>query len=101
MAIVESQKAIAQAETIAKLTTLAFFSIPPTLAASIFGKNMTVSRLVILRVSDLISKLIAWFRIDMTGWALDYARNHPLDRHFRYIFSHQLSIHLHPNHQVP
>ena len=44
MAIVESQKAIAQAETISKLTNLAFFFIPLTLCASIFGMNIKVSR---------------------------------------------------------
>ena len=44
MAIVESQKAIAQAETISKLTNLAFFFIPLTLTASIFGMNITVHR---------------------------------------------------------
>lgn len=43
MGIVESQKAIAQAETISKLTNLAFFFIPLTLCASIFGMNIKVS----------------------------------------------------------
>ncbi|KAI9771082.1 MAG: hypothetical protein M1840_002433 [Geoglossum simile] len=43
MAIVESEKAIAQAETISKLTNLAFFFIPLTLSASVFGMNMVVS----------------------------------------------------------
>ncbi|KAL8794829.1 MAG: hypothetical protein Q9195_002657 [Heterodermia aff. obscurata] len=42
MSIVESQKAIAQAETISKLTNLAFFFIPLTLTASIFGMNIVV-----------------------------------------------------------
>ena len=42
MSIVESQKAIAQAETISKLTNLAFFFIPLRLTASIFGMNITV-----------------------------------------------------------
>lgn len=42
MSIVESQKAIAQAETISKLTNLAFFFIPLTLTASIFGMNVAV-----------------------------------------------------------
>ena len=42
MSIVESQKAIAQAETISKLTNLAFFFIPLTLTASIFGTNIIV-----------------------------------------------------------
>ena len=42
MSIVESQKAIAQAETISKLTNLAFFFIPLTLTASIFGMNIAV-----------------------------------------------------------
>lgn len=45
MGIVESQKAIAQAETISKLTNLAFFFIPLTLTASIFGMNIQVSDL--------------------------------------------------------
>lgn len=43
MTILESQKAIAQAETISKLTNLAFFFIPLTLCASIFGMNIVVS----------------------------------------------------------
>ena len=42
MSIVESQKAIAQAEIISKLTNLAFFFIPLTLTASIFGMNIVV-----------------------------------------------------------
>ncbi|KAL8825399.1 MAG: hypothetical protein Q9191_004446 [Dirinaria sp. TL-2023a] len=41
MSIVESAKAIAQAEEISKLTNLAFFFIPLTLCASIFGMNIT------------------------------------------------------------
>ncbi|KAH0538038.1 hypothetical protein FGG08_005350 [Glutinoglossum americanum] len=40
MGIVESQKAIAQAETISKLTNLAFFFIPLTLTAGVFGMNI-------------------------------------------------------------
>lgn len=46
MAIVESQKAITQAETITKLTNLAFYFIPITLTASIFGMNIKVSTYV-------------------------------------------------------
>ncbi|KAH0548619.1 hypothetical protein GP486_007837 [Trichoglossum hirsutum] len=42
MGIVESQKAIAQAETISQLTNLAFFFIPLTLTAGIFGMNIVV-----------------------------------------------------------
>ena len=44
MSMVESQKSIAQAETISKLTELAFFFIPLTLTSSIFGMNIPVSR---------------------------------------------------------
>ena len=44
MAIVESQKAIAQAETISKLTNLAFFFIPLSLTASVFGMNIVVRK---------------------------------------------------------
>ena len=46
MSIVESAKAIAQAEKISKLTNLAFFFIPLTLCTSIFGMNIAVSILV-------------------------------------------------------
>ena len=42
MSIVESQEAIFQAETVSKLTNLAFFFIPLTLCASIFGMNISV-----------------------------------------------------------
>ena len=45
MSMVESQKSIVQAETISKLTKLAFFFIPLTLTASIFGMNITVNQL--------------------------------------------------------
>ena len=44
MTMVESQKAITQAETISKLTQLAFFFIPLTLCSTIFGMNIKVSR---------------------------------------------------------
>jgi Mg2+ and Co2+ transporter CorA len=43
MAILESRRAIAQAATISKLTNLAFFFIPLTLCASVFGMNIVVS----------------------------------------------------------
>lgn len=43
MSIIESQKAIAQAETVSKLTYLAFFFIPPTFVTGIFGMNVVVS----------------------------------------------------------
>jgi Mg2+ and Co2+ transporter CorA len=43
MSIIESQKAIAQAETVSKLTYLAFFFIPPTFVTGIFGMNIVVS----------------------------------------------------------
>ena len=42
MAIIESQKAITQAEEISKLTELAFFFIPLTFVASLFGMNVAV-----------------------------------------------------------
>ena len=45
MGIVESQKAIAQAESISKLTTLAFFFIPLTLCSTVLGMNIKVSPL--------------------------------------------------------
>jgi Mg2+ and Co2+ transporter CorA len=45
MAIVESQKAISQAEAISKLTNLAFVFVPLSLTASIFGMNVVVSSL--------------------------------------------------------
>ncbi|KAF2118093.1 hypothetical protein BDV96DRAFT_377625 [Lophiotrema nucula] len=40
MSIVESRKAIQEAETVSKLTKLAFFFIPLTFVASIFGMNI-------------------------------------------------------------
>ena len=43
LSIIESQKAIAQAKTVSKLTKLAFFFIPLTLSSSIFGMNTMVS----------------------------------------------------------
>lgn len=43
MSIVESQRAITQAEDVSKLTKLAFFFIPLTLSAGIFGMNIVVS----------------------------------------------------------
>lgn len=42
MSIIESQKAIAEAEGVAKLTSLAFFFIPLTFIAGIFGMNIVV-----------------------------------------------------------
>ncbi|KAB5584717.1 hypothetical protein GE09DRAFT_1067956 [Coniochaeta sp. 2T2.1] len=42
-AIDESQKAIAQAEGVAKLTTLAFFFVPLSFTTSIFGMNFELS----------------------------------------------------------
>lgn len=44
MSMVESQKAIAKAETVSKLTALAFFFIPLSFIASPFGVNFVVSR---------------------------------------------------------
>jgi Mg2+ and Co2+ transporter CorA len=43
MSILESQKGIAQAESVKQLTNLAFFFIPLTLSASLFGMNIVVS----------------------------------------------------------
>lgn len=43
MSIVESGKAIAQAEQVTRLTQLAFFFIPLTFVAGIFGMNLKVS----------------------------------------------------------
>ena len=43
MSIVESQKAISEAETVSKLTSLAFFFIPLSFIASLFGMNLVVS----------------------------------------------------------
>jgi len=42
MSIVESHKAIQQAEGVSKLTQLAFFFIPLSLVATVFGMNVTV-----------------------------------------------------------
>lgn len=43
MSIVESERAIAEAEVVSKLTHLAFFFIPLSLVAGIFGMNINVS----------------------------------------------------------
>ncbi|KAK3368463.1 hypothetical protein B0H63DRAFT_455240 [Podospora didyma] len=40
MRIVESERAIRRAETVSRLTHLAFFFIPLTLVASVFGMNV-------------------------------------------------------------
>jgi len=44
MSIVESERAIAEAEVVSKLTHLAFFFIPLSLVAGVFGMNIIVSR---------------------------------------------------------
>jgi Mg2+ and Co2+ transporter CorA len=46
MSIVESQRAIAQAEVVSKLTQLAFFFIPLTFIGTLFGMNIKVSPLI-------------------------------------------------------
>ena len=48
MSIVESQKAISEAETVSKLTALAFFFIPLSFIASVFGMNLVVSFLLFI-----------------------------------------------------
>lgn len=53
MAIVESRKAIVQAEKISKLTNLAFFFIPLTLCSSVFGMNIVVSLHTHLNLLDI------------------------------------------------
>lgn len=42
MSILESEKAIEQAEVVTRLTNLAFLFIPPTFVAGIFGMNINV-----------------------------------------------------------
>ena len=54
MSIVKSQKAILEAETVLKLTALAFFFIPLSFVASLFGINLVVSCFV------LTAKLICY-----------------------------------------
>jgi Mg2+ and Co2+ transporter CorA len=51
MSIIESQEAIAQAETVSKLTYLAFFFIPPTFVTGIFGMNIVASYFPSLLIS--------------------------------------------------
>ena len=53
MSIVESQKAISEAETVSKLTSLAFFFIPLSFIASLFGMNLVVRFL--LFITGLVS----------------------------------------------
>jgi len=48
MGIMENDRAIAETEIVSKLTNLAFFFIPLTLVASLFGMNLVVSWLPIL-----------------------------------------------------
>ncbi len=43
MSIIESEKAIQEAEEVSKLTNLAFFFIPLTLVTGVFGMNLIVS----------------------------------------------------------
>ena len=47
MSIIESEKAIQEAEEVTRLTNLAFFFIPLSLVASVFGMNVVVGPLVI------------------------------------------------------
>lgn len=42
MSLIESKKAITQAEQVTKLTQLAFFFIPLTFVAGLFGMNVRV-----------------------------------------------------------
>jgi Mg2+ and Co2+ transporter CorA len=44
MSIIESHRAIAEAVTVTKLTNLAFFFLPLTLTAAIFGSDIVVCR---------------------------------------------------------
>jgi len=44
MSIIESEKAIQEAEEVTRLTNLAFFFIPLSLVASVFGMNVIVCR---------------------------------------------------------
>lgn len=63
MSIVESERAIAEAEVVSKLTHLAFFFIPLSLVAGIFGMNINVSCLrnvltsktIILRLAHVLT----------------------------------------------
>ena len=48
MSIVESQKAISEAETVSKLTSLAFFFIPLSFIASLFSMNLVVRFLLLI-----------------------------------------------------
>ncbi|KAK4170801.1 hypothetical protein QBC36DRAFT_341270 [Triangularia setosa] len=49
LSILESQRAIAQAESISKLTQLAFFFIPLSFIATVFGMKVTVSSVFLLQ----------------------------------------------------
>ena len=46
MSIVESQKAITEAEEVSKLTKLAFLFIPLTFVAGLCGMNVPVSQIL-------------------------------------------------------
>lgn len=61
MSIVESERAINEAETVSKLTHLAFFFIPLTLVAGVFGMNIKASTTIRIAHAEL-SKLTIFFR---------------------------------------
>ncbi|KXX75538.1 Endo-1,4-beta-xylanase A [Madurella mycetomatis] len=70
MSIVESRRAIQQAETVTKLTRLAFFFVPPTLITGVFGANinefnnqLTVWHWVVASLStSLLTYLVSYRR---------------------------------------
>lgn len=66
MSIVESKRGIAEAESVTKLTELAFFFIPLTFSASIF--SMQVKELNASRIS-----IAAFFILDIVVTAASYA----------------------------
>lgn len=65
MSMVESQKAIAQAEVISKLTSLAFFFIPLTFVTGIFGMNIVVSCISLIRVLIIDTRVNRSSRISL------------------------------------
>ncbi len=58
MSIIESQKAISEAETVSKLTALAFFFVPLSFIASVFGMNLVVGPLLSYLSSHPSTELI-------------------------------------------
>ncbi|KAH6658960.1 hypothetical protein BKA67DRAFT_2412 [Truncatella angustata] len=72
MSIIESQRGIREAESVGKLTELAFFFIPITFIASLFGMNVVVGHLSRIYLSILSNATSKEFEGNLTWriWAV-------------------------------